>query len=212
MELLSAASLSVRTGATIDDWGHLSAFLYSDNTSDYTIEKAWVYRNLWREFHPVQSAEQWILPGRADYGKLRRIKYLLREQLDSFALPVIMPSFQRPLLFHAFHLPDEDRMAIEGRLLTNVLRNGKKATLESVFNLESNSRRYFTGGVQMAERRKHANERAPGKRFSIYLPGYIVDRLNDYRNRQTFAPPVSRVIAKALEKLLKDEERRASRK
>ncbi|MEK8023681.1 MAG: hypothetical protein AAB229_07730 [Candidatus Hydrogenedentota bacterium] len=64
----------------------------------------------------------------------------------------------------------------------------------------------------MDQRRRHGKNRSKGKRFCIYLPGYIVDRLEDFQKRFRFKPPVSRLVAESLEKMLKSEERRETRK
>lgn len=187
LQLLRDAKISILPETRLlPDWGDLSAFLYSDSLSDYVIEKAWAYRLLWREFHPGAHAEQWMLKSRKDYVHIRRIKYELRSKLNSFALPVELPAFARDLHFHAFHLPDEERMTLEGAILDRLVEGAQP------------------------ERRKPRPEQPRGKRFSVYLPAHVVEGIDDFRARTAFKPAVSRIIAVALEKLLASEERRKS--
>lgn len=51
-----------------------------------------------------------------------------------------------------------------------------------------------------------------GKRHSIYIGGELTDRLDAYIARQPYPPAVSAVIARALERLIDEDEKRGGKR
>jgi hypothetical protein len=114
---LSVAGVEIGVRTPLAFPAAATALYVSPDDDDEALHRAAAFERLWQWRWEGRAGERWSLASVESFPRLLSAKRALRAEFTSLSVRVATPRRAWIARLHAFHVPDADRVEVEGRLL-----------------------------------------------------------------------------------------------